>query len=520
MSGVTEPAQDRRLEELVDVVVRMASGDLDARMDISARRDLVDAVSTGINMLAGELRDVHAELEMRVAARTTELEAARVELERMALEDPLTGLANRVRLSERLAEACDRQDGRPPPSVLMIDVDHFKDINDTMGHAAGDAVLIEVARRLLSLVPDRATVARMGGDEFCVLVPEASRTTVHRMASEMLRALHGSFLIAGRIVSAGASIGVRDGEAGLGPAVLLRDADTALYAAKASGRGAVQVFRRDMHDAVVDRLTLGIDLAEAIAQDRLFLQFQPIVRLSDDVMVAAEALVRWQHPQRGLLSPSAFVPIAETSGLIDDLGRWVVRDAIRRLADWQRRLPLDPEFQLHVNISAVELRRSGMDRYVVDQLAAHGVPPSRLLIELSETALMTAGAGATDRLQALRDAGVGVAIDDFGTGYSSISYLRRLPIDTVKLDRSLITGLDRDPDQRGFLAAVLQLIDSVGLRSVVEGVESAGELRTLRDLGAGLAQGFHLGRPLSPTALEASWGPACRRQQVRGLHSA
>ena len=391
-----------RLEALVDLIVELASGDLSARMPPSPARDNIDAVITGINLLAGELQDVHADLERRVAERTRQLEHARVELERLALRDPLTGLANRNLLNDRLDEAV-RQQRTRPPSVLLIDLDQFKTINDSLGHSAGDAVLVEVARRLQSLTWPGRTVARLGGDEFAILIPDASPDQAHDFAARTLHVLHEPFVIEGRPVNAGGSVGLRLGDRESTGELLLRDADTAMYAAKADGRGNVQVYHPEMHNAVQERLTIASGLAEAIRGGQLLLEYQPIVRLADSSMVGAEALVRWDHPERGVIPPSDFVPIAESTGLIVDLGRWVIREAVGQLALWQHQSLELSKFQLHINLSPLELRRPDLDTYVLETLRAHGVDARRLIVELSETALMTTSPLGMNTLRVLRE---------------------------------------------------------------------------------------------------------------------
>ena len=478
---MARPGEDARLDAVVDLIVQLAAGDLTARLDPSPARDAVDAVITGINLLADELDNTYKTLEQRVMDRTALLDQARRELERMAFHDPLTALANRSLLGDRIGQACARADrGGRPPCVFLLDLDEFKTINDGLGHGAGDVILVEVARRLTGVVRATDTVGRLGGDEFAVLLLEVTE-------DEALQEMQRPFTVANRAVWAGASIGLCFGLRGHSADLLLRDADTAMYAAKARGRGNVQVFRPHMHRAASERLQVASELGVAITAGQLTLHYQPIVELATGRIVGAEALVRWRHPHRGLLLPVNFISVAEDSGHIIELGHWVLQSAIGQLRCWQRQLP--PTFQLHVNLSPVEVRWPGLAAFVADALAEHRVPPHRLALEISETGVMTGDAGGLETLHSLKKLGIGIEIDDFGTGYSSISYLRRLPVDTVKVDQSLITDIAVDAQQATFVGAVLRLIESAQLRAVVEGIESTPQLEQLIALGCDYGQG-------------------------------
>ena len=380
-------------------------------------------------------------MEERVAERTIVLEQARIALERMALYDALTGLANRTLLGDRIRQASARAErGARPPCVLVLDLDEFKTINDGLGHSAGDRILIEVARRLTSVVRETDTVARLGGDEFAILMPDTTEDDALRVAERALKELHSPFTVGDRAVWAGASIGLCFGLRGQSADNLLRDADTAMYAAKAKGRGNIQIFRPEMHHAAKERLQIASELGAAIAQGELSLYYQPIVELDSGRIIGAEALVRWAHPERGLLLPADFIPVAEDSGHIIELGHWVVQAAIAPAA------AVVPTVSGRAVPAA---RQSGAGRGAVarnggvrpgSSRRARGrsqpAGPGDLRDRFDDRRCRRPG-GADD---AARRLGVGVEIDDFGTGYSSISYLRRLPIDTVKVDQSLITG--------------------------------------------------------------------------------
>ena len=492
MSG---PSDDGRLDDLVDLIVRLASGDLKARLQPSESRDSIDAVITGINLLADELDTIYQTLEQRVAERTTALEQARAELERMALNDALTGLANRTLLGDRIQQATARADrGALPPCVLMLDLDEFKTINDSLGHNVGDQVLIEVARRLRGVVRETDTVARLGGDEFAIVMPDSSSDDGLRVAERALKELQSPVWVGERPVWAGASIGLCFGRGGQDGEDLLRDADTAMYAAKNLGRGNIQIFRPEMHLAARWRLQVASELVTAMADNQLELHFQPIVDLRAGRIVGAEAFVRWAHPERGLLLPADFISIAEDSGHMIELGHWVIEDAIRTLRTWASQLP--DAFRVHINLSPVEIRWAGAADFIRETLEKYDVPPDRLAVEISETAMMTGDVAILENLSTLSKLSVGVGIDDFGTGYSSISYLRKLPIDTVKLDRSLIADIAFDPQQRSFVLALLQLIESVQLQPIAEGIETAEQLERLDELGCEYGQGHYYSLPV------------------------
>jgi len=495
-------SDDKRLEDLVDLTVELASGNLSARLIPSPARDSVDAVITGINLLAEELDQIHRTLEQRVAERTVELDQARREMEHLALNDPLTGLANRMLLGDRIGQATARADrGEQPPSVLLLDLDEFKTINDGLGHSAGDRILVEVARRLAGVVRETDTVARLGGDEFAILMPGVTEDDALRIAQRALEALQKPFTIAHRAVWAGASIGVCFGRRGQTAELLLRDADTAMYAAKSRGRGNIQVFRPEMHAAARERLRMASELGVAVAQHQLRLHYQPIVELATGEMVAAEAKIRWMHPRRGLLLPEDFIAVAEDSGRIVEIGHWVLRTGVAQLRAWQEK-GLGSSFQLHLNMSSVELRWPGLTAYVARTLEEQGIEPTRLALEISETGLMTGDVAGLEALLALSELGLGVEIDDFGTGYSSTSWARRLPIDTVKVHQTLIKNIATDAEQSTFVEAILRLIQSIGMRAIVDGISTTAELRHLQALGCVYGQGSILHDPLPADGME------------------
>ena len=494
--------EDQQLSQLLEFVSKLASGDVSARLEPSGKADSMEAVGVGLNMLAEELEVLYAGLEQHVAERTHALEQAHETMRRQALTDSLTGLANRALLRDRMAQAIARfHRGALAPTLLALDLDGFKLINDSFGHAAGDSALVEVARRLEQVARKPDTVARFGGDEFAILVTDATPEAALRIAERAMESLRQPMRIGDQIASVGASIGVCFGTRGQSPDSLLRDADTSMYAAKARGRNNIQVFRPEMHAAALARVQIQDELQTALREGQLFLHFQPFVQLSTGRIIGAEALVRWSHPSRGVIGPAEFIEAAEETGLIVEIGQRVMVEALSQLALWQRELALPELFRLHVNVSPIEFRRSALVVFVMETLRRLEVTPGSVVLEITESGLMEDEAEITQALHDLRAAGVGLAIDDFGTGYSSISYLRRLPVGSVKIDRALIMGVDTDPQQRRLAQAVVRLIESVELTCIAEGVETAGEAAELQAMGCDYAQGYYFSRPVAAQAM-------------------
>ncbi len=496
--------RDDRLDQLVELVVRLASGDTGARMAPSPASDGIDAVIIGINMLAEELQALTGDLESRVTERTLQLEQAQLELERIALYDPLTGLANRTLLIGRIDQAMALAGrGASAPAVLVLDLDGFKTINDSFGHAVGDLLLIEVGRRLRTVVRESDTVARLGGDEFALVVLDTTSEQVLAMAERIRTALQNPLHVTGHACWVGASIGVCFAVRGQQADTLLRDADTAMYTAKSGSRGSVQIYRAAMHTAALSRVHIAEELRSAISENQLRVLYQPIIDLQQGRVAGVEALVRWQHPKRGLLSPKDFISVAEEMGLITALDRWVLDSAVAQLAVWCARMLDGTEFMLHVNVAPVELRSPRFANDMITCLARHGIDPTRLMLEVTETQLLGEDAQTLESFESLRHSGIGVAIDDFGAGYSSIGYIRRKFLDIVKIDRSLITGLDTDPQQHRVAAAILGIVDAFGLDAVAEGIETAAQAEQLRALGCRYGQGYHWCAPLPADAVAA-----------------
>ena len=417
------------------------------------------------------------------------------ELHRRAFCDELTGLANRALFADRLQHALLRRSSPAGDvAVLFVDLDDFKTINDSLGHQAGDDLLVQVARRLPAALRPADTTARLGGDEFAVLLEETDEAYAAQVAGRILTELANPYRVDGRDVFIGASIGLTTGRhGGDEPEVLLRNADIAMYQAKQSGKNQHAVYRPSMHAAAVARLELQADLQRALERGEFVVYYQPVTDLRTGRLVSVEALLRWHHPQRGLVNPAEFVPLAEESGLIEPLGRWVLHEACRQLRDWQRRFPA--RFNVAVNVSVRQLAAAGFTGDVADALRQTGLDAGYLILELTETAFMADVDAAEGKLAALRDLGTRIAIDDFGTGYSSLSYLDRYPIDMIKIDRSFVAALPHPTGEPTLIQIMLDLARRLDLPIVAEGIENAEQLNTLRRLGCALGQGVLLATP-------------------------
>ena len=426
------------------------------------------------------------------------------QLTHQAFHDPLTGLANRALFTDRVTHALDRSSRSGEQlAVLFIDLDDFKTVNDSLGHAAGDDLLIGVAARLETCLRGGDTCARLGGDEFGVLLeglrpPEEAEEVAVRIAE----ALETPFETAGNEVYARASIGVALGSTATGASELLRHADVAMYRAKADPAHSVEVFEAGMQDAALQRLELRADLERAVTDADFVVHYQPIVALETGRVVGLEALVRWHHPSRGLLEPDTFVPLAEDTGLIGRIGSIVLDRACRAVADWQCTVPGADRLRLSVNISGHQLADSSFPGEVRGILADCGLRPADLMLELTESVLMGDGETAVLRLERLKDLGVRIAIDDFGTGFSSLSYLHRFPVDTLKIAKPFVDRVGHGEVGR-LAAAIVSLGESLRLEIVAEGIEEAEQRDGLRALGCALGQGYYFARPLPETEARA-----------------
>jgi diguanylate cyclase (GGDEF)-like protein/PAS domain S-box-containing protein len=437
-----------------------------------------------------------------VTARdVTERRRLEAELSHQAFHDSLTGLANRALFADRVAHALDRGVRRQNLfAVLFVDLDDFKTVNDSLGHAAGDELLVEVARRLESCLRPEDTCARLGGDEFAIMIenitdPEAAVVVAQRI----LAAVAVPPKVLGSEVSVQASIGIALGSGAESASDVLRSADLAMYRAKADGKSRFAVYEPSMHERVLERLALKADLQRSVVAEEFEIHYQPIVALQAGAIVGVEALVRWQHPERGLVEPDEFVPLAEETGLILPLGRFVLHGACREVRRW-RSLGYG-HLGISVNISAKQLASPTLPAEVAAALAESSLEPSALTLEITESMLLDSQAVIT-RLEDLKRLGVQIAIDDFGTGYSSLNYLRRFPVDTLKIAKPFVDGIATSPEQERLASAIVRLGATLGLDTVAEGIEEPRQLERLRRLRCRYGQGFYFSPPVPPNQID------------------
>jgi diguanylate cyclase (GGDEF)-like protein len=439
----------------------------------------------------------NARLLRQVDASVRELQEVQRQLAHQAQHDHLTGLANRRLFDELAREAlADPAD----TCVVLIDLDDFKTINDRLGHVLGDALLTIVGRRLSGCVRPEDTVARLGGDEFALLLRGVSAAGAAGVLDRVAAALEQPVSVEGHDLLVRSSVGIAGAVPGIDPTELLRRADLAMYAAKERGKGRHAWYEPFLDSAAANDAQLGADLRQALKRGEFHLLYQPVVRLPSGRPAGAEALVRWQHPDRGLLRPDLFIAAAERTGLIMPLGDWILNEACRQAARWLRAYGATQPWQVSVNISARQLREPGFAGHVAAALRAADLPAERLMVEVTETAVFDNGP-AVEALNAISALGVAVALDDFGTGHSSLGLLRTTPVDVLKVDKSFVDGITGGTEEAVIATAMIQLTRGLHLRAVAEGVETVEQARRLHELGYRLAQGFHFARPMPGAAV-------------------
>ena len=508
----------RRLVAPMHLLMRAARAVGAGKLDVyvpTKSSDELGLLTHTFNHMTQRLAESQAEvatyqrtLEDKVTQRTKELEIATAQAYKLAQHDILTGLPNRALLNQRLKQivAQAARDGHQV-ACLFLDFDHFKRINDTLGHDAGDQLLQAVAQRLTSAVRESDTVARLGGDEFVLILPGLDTAQAAFEVMSVLTRVRESFLAPFRLgdqtptltCSIGVSVYPVDA---IDPSALIKQADTAMYAAKEAGRNVYRFYTADMNARVQARLQIETDMRRGLMDDEFFLVYQPQIDMDTGRACGVETLLRWRDPQRGVIGPNEFIPIAEESGMIQALGARALRDACRQVAAWHRQNML---LRLSVNLSVQQLQHDNWLSVVEDALRSSGLPPRYLDLEITESVIITHAEKAVATLTKLEQMGVSITVDDFGTGYSSLSYLTRLPIQGVKLDQRFVHGLEQNRNDEAITQAIIALSHSLGLRVIAEGVETVAQFEFLRDHGCEEAQGYLISRPMEAPELRSWW---------------
>ena len=502
------------IRQLMRAVRAVGAGKLDVYVPVTSSDELGLLTHT-FNHMTHRLFESQAEvatyqrtLEEKVAQRTKELEIATAQAYKLAQHDILTGLPNRALLNQRLRQivAQAARDGHQV-ACLFLDFDHFKRINDTLGHDAGDQLLQAVAQRLTSAVRESDTVARLGGDEFVIVLPDLDPDKATFEIMNVITRVRESFMAPFRLgdqtptltCSIGVSVYPIDAA---DPGAIIKQADTAMYAAKDAGRNVYRFYTADMNARVQARLQLETDMRRGLMDDEFFLVYQPQVEMASGRACGVEALLRWRDPERGVIGPNEFIPIAEESGMIQALGARVLRDGCRQVMTWHRQNMM---LRLSVNLSVQQLQHDSWLSIVEDALHTSGLPARYLDLEITESVIITHPEKAVATLMKLKQMGVSITVDDFGTGYSSLNYLTRLPIQAIKIDQRFVHGLEQNKNDEAVTQAIIALSHSLGLRVIAEGVETVAQFEYLRSHGCEEAQGFLISRPLEEPELRAWW---------------
>ncbi len=473
----------RPIRDMIGATGDMVRGNYDRRVAPSGIRELDD--------LGGAVNNLAQQLKIQLST-----------LNYQAFHDSLTGLPNRALFMDRLEQALTRalRHGKLT-GVLLLDLDNFKLINDSMGHLAGDRLLVAVSERMRACVRPEDTVARLGGDEFTFLLEDLDDLSAAvRVAERVSEELRNPLFLDGHEVFAAASIGIAISppDSQNLPEDLLRNADIALYKAKGEGKAHYVVYDAKMYPQAWERLRAEAEMRRAIGEGQFRVHYQPKVDLHTGGIVGFEALVRWEHPERGMIPPLEFIPLAEDTGLIVPIGEWVLREACHQACRWREQHPsfADPPLTISVNLSVRQLRQKDLTQRIARILHETGLAPEGLSLEITESVLMEDAEGAIATFGSLKDLGVGLEIDDFGTGYSSLSYLKRFPADYLKVDKSFVDGLGEDAEDTAIVSATISMAHALGLKVIAEGVETAGQLARLRELGCDTGQGYYFSRLL------------------------
>ncbi|VXD23542.1 EAL domain-containing response regulator [Planktothrix paucivesiculata] len=490
------------LDDVLDKVKGFQVGGVDYITKPFQFEEVLIRVQNQLALRAAELeiRVLNEELEVRVKQRTQELEAANTKLLAMALHDSLTGLPNRALLMTDLHRSIHlaKANSSYQFAVLFLDCDRFKVVNDSLGHLVGDELLVLIAHRLGCYVKPQNTLARLGGDEFAILLTEIPDFhSVITLSDQILQCFSQPFNLERHEIFINASIGIVVGNCDYNePEHLLRDADTAMYRAKALGKGQYHLFDPVMHTAALERLQLETDLRRGIEQQELVVHYQPIVCLNSGKISGFEALVRWRHPQRGLVPPNLFIPIAEETGLITAIGYWVLSESCHQLRAWQKQDLIDPHLFVSVNLSVKQFAQPNLLEQIDQVLVDSQLNPDCLKLEITESAIMDNHQDVATILKELRKRRILISIDDFGTGYSSLSYLHSFPVDTLKIDKSFVQRLNLESENIGLIPVIISLAKTMNMNVVAEGIELPEQLQILRELNCGLGQGYLFAKPL------------------------
>jgi diguanylate cyclase (GGDEF)-like protein/PAS domain S-box-containing protein len=493
LTGLLRPDDGRRLLEVLREAAATPETSVTLELPVWHREGRWCDTETTVTSLLHDPRIHGIVLNTRDVSERRRLEEA---LTRQAFSDALTGLANRALFRDSVEDALTNAQAGSV-AVVFMDLNGFKAVNDSQGHAVGDKLLALVGHRLRNCVRPGDVVARLGGDEFAVLVVgDKAEAGAVWVADRIRRVLAGDFVLDTRSVSLGAAIGIAVNDEGAETAdQILRNADLAMYRAKAGQRTEFLRFEASMHDDLIARVDAEKDLRKAVDRGDLVLHYQPLVDLHTGAVVGAEALARWNHPERGLVSPTEFIELAEETGLVEQIGAWALRDAAMAAAAWQHYAPADVPFRVSVNVSARQVG-PGLPRAVRDALATAGLPPGALTLEMTESVLMERPEEAAAILARLKTLGVRIAVDDFGTGYSSLSYLSRFPVDVLKIDRSFVEHVERESEPSELVRTIIQLGRSLNLVTVAEGIETPAQRDAIIAMGCTLGQGYLFSRAL------------------------